>query len=62
MNQKQRLENFKANADQVENEATMRLHKEAVSLLKKGYSPKYVATRTFTPYRVVLELKDKIIK
>ena len=61
MNQKERLENFKANADQIEMEANTRLHKEAIDLLRKGYSPKYVANRTFTPYAKILELQKFII-
>lgn len=60
LNQEQRLQDFKANADQVELEANMRLHEEAICLLRKGYSPKFVANKTFTPYKVVCKLKEKL--
>lgn len=36
LNQKERLENFKANADQVEMEANSRAQVEAIEMLKKG--------------------------
>ena len=61
LTQKQRLENFKANADQVEAEATSRHYTEARSLLRKGFCEKYVATRCYLPLKVVKELKEKII-
>lgn len=61
MNQEQRLQDFKTNADQVEMEANMRLHQEAVALLRKGYTPRFVANKTFTPYKVVCELKENLV-
>lgn len=60
LNQEQRLQDFKANATQVEMEANQRLYAEAVSLLKKGYTPRFVANKTFTAYKKVCELKEQL--
>jgi len=61
MNQKERLENFKANADQVEMEANTRLHREAIEMLKKGFCERFVANKCFLPLREVKELKLKFV-
>lgn len=60
LNQKQRLENFVANANQVEIEATSSLEREAIELLKKGFSEKFVSNKCFLPTKRVQELKDKL--
>jgi hypothetical protein len=61
LNQKERLENFKANADQVEMEANSRLQVEAIEMLQKGFTERFVANKCFLPIKVVKELKDKFI-
>ena len=61
LNQKERLENFKANADQVEQESWLRAHSEAREMLKKGFCERFVANKCFLPIKVVKELKDKFI-
>ncbi len=60
LNQTERLQDFKANADQVEIEANARLHAEAIELLKKGYCPRFVANKTFTSIKVINELKERL--
>lgn len=60
LNQEQRLQDFKANADQIEMEANQRLYVEAINLLKKGYTPRFVANKTFTAYKKVCELKERL--
>lgn len=61
MNQKERLVNFKANADQIEMEANSMLHLEAIEMLKKGFCERFVANRCFLPLKEVKELKLKLI-
>lgn len=61
MNQTERLQNFKANADQVEMEADCRLHSEAVEMLKKGFCERFVANKCFLPLREVKALKERLI-
>ena len=60
LNQTERLQNFKANADQVEMEANSRLHAEAIELLRKGFCPRFVANKTFTSIKVVNEFKERL--
>lgn len=60
MNQQERLEDYKANADQTEMEANARLHAEAIELLKKGFCPRFVANKTFISIKVINELKEKL--
>lgn len=57
---KEAIYEFKSKADQVEFEANKALHAEAVKLLEKGYLPRFVANKTFTAYKQIVEL-DKII-
>lgn len=61
LNQKERLENFKANVDQVEIEANARLQVEAIEMLKKGFCERFVANKCFLPIKTVKELKEKFI-
>lgn len=61
MNQKERLENYKANANQVEMEANSRLYSEAIELLKKGFCERFVANKCFLPLKEVKELKLRIV-
>ena len=61
MNQKERLENYKANADQIEMEANSRLHSEAIEMLKKGFCERFVANKCFLPLREVKALKERLI-
>lgn len=61
MNQKERLENFVANSNQVEMETDLRLYSEAVELLRKGFCERFVANRCFLPMSKVKELKEKLI-
>ena len=61
MNQKQRLQDFKANADQVEQESWSRAYSEAREMLRKGFCERFVANKCFLPIKVVKELKDKFI-
>ena len=59
---KQSLENFVANANQVEIEATATLEREAIELLKKGFCVKFVKNKCFLPLKRVEELQNKFIK
>lgn len=61
MNQQERLQNFKANADQVEMEANYRLHSEAIEMLRKGFCERFVANKCFLSIKTVKELKEKFI-
>jgi hypothetical protein len=61
MNQKQRLENFKANADQVEQESWSRAYSQAKEMLKKGFCERFVANKCMIPLKTVKELKLQII-
>lgn len=61
LNQKERLENFKANADQVEMEANSRAQVEAIEMLKKGFCERFVANKCMLSIKKVQELKDKFI-
>lgn len=61
MNQQERLENFKANADQVEMEANARLHSEAIEMLRKGFCERFVANRCLLSIKTVKELKAMLV-
>ena len=61
MNQQQRLESFKANADQVEMEANARAHSKAIEMLRKGFCERFVANKCFLPLKEVQALKLKMI-
>lgn len=61
LNQKERLENFKANADQVEQESWSRAYSEAKEMLRKGFCERFVANKCMLSIKVVKELKDKLI-
>ena len=61
MNQKQRLENFKANADQVEQESWSRAYSQAKEMLKKGFCERFVANKCMISLKTVKELKLQII-
>lgn len=60
MNQEQRLQDFKVNADQVEAEANSRNKSEAIQLLRKGYTPRIVANKCFMAIKEVQELQARI--
>lgn len=61
MNQKQRLENFKANADQVEQESWSRAYSQAREMLKNGFCERFVANKCMISLKTVKELKLQII-
>lgn len=61
MNQKQRLENFKANANQVEQESWSRAYSQAKEMLKKGFCERFVANKCMISLKTVKELKLQII-
>lgn len=60
LNQQERIENFKAKANQVELEATSRLEREAIELLRKGFCERFVANKTFLGLKRVKQLKELI--
>lgn len=62
INQTERLQNFKVNANQVEIEANFRLHSEAIQMLKKGFCEKFVANKCFLSLKEVKILKKKLIE
>lgn len=61
MLQTQRLENFKANADQIEMEACNRHYTEAREMLRKGFCERFVANKCFLSLKEVKELKKRLI-
>ena len=61
MNQTERLQNFVANANQVEIEANSRLHSEAIEMLKKGFCERFVANKCFLPLKEVKALKEQLV-
>lgn len=58
LNQQERIENFKANASQVEMEATSSLERKAIEMLQKGFNERFVANKCFLPIKVVKKLKE----
>ena len=61
LNQQERLQDFKANADQVEMEANSRAQVEAIEMLKKGFCERFVANKCLLSIKTVKELKEKFI-
>ena len=61
MLQTQRLQDFKANAHQVETEANSRAITEAKQMLRKGFCERFVANKCFLSLKTVKELKEKLI-
>ena len=61
MNQTERLQNFVANANQVEIEANSRLHSEVIEMLKKGFCERFVANKCFLPLKEVKALKEQLV-
>ena len=60
LNQQERLENFKANANQIELESTSILEIEAIEMLQKGFNERFVANKTFLGLKRVKQLKELI--
>ena len=61
LNQEQRLQDYKTNMDQIEQEANSKNEKDAIEYLRKGFCVKFVANKCFMSTKQVQELKDKII-
>lgn len=61
LNQKQRLENFKANAEQIEQESWSRAYSEAKEMLKKGFCERFVANKCLISIKDVKRLKEQLI-
>ena len=60
LNQKERIENFKTNATQIELETTSSLEKEAIEMLQKGFNERFVANKTFLGLKRIKELKELV--
>ena len=60
LNQKERLENYVANATQIELETTSSLEREAIEMLQKGYNERFVANKTFLGLKRVKQLKELV--
>lgn len=60
LNQQERIENFKANATQIELEATSSLEREAIEMLQKGFCERFVTNKTFLGLKKIKELKELV--
>jgi hypothetical protein len=61
LNQVERLQNFKANADQVEQESWSRAYSEAREMLKKGFCERFVANKCLISIKDVKRLKEEMV-
>lgn len=61
LNQEQRLQNFKANADQVEQESWSGAYSEAREMLRKGFCERFVSNKCLISIKDVKRLKGEMI-
>ena len=61
LEQKQRLENYIANANQVEAEALSSLERQAIEMLRKGFCDKFIRNKCFISLKRIQELRERFM-
>ena len=61
LEQKQRLENYIANANQIELEALSSLERQAIEMLQKGFCDKFIRNKCFISLKRIQELRERFM-
>lgn len=61
LEQKQRLENYIANANQVEAEAWTSAERQAIEMLRKGFCDKFIRNKCLISLKRIQELRERFI-
>ena len=61
LEQKQRLENYIANANQIGLEALSSLERQAIEMLQKGFCDKFVRNKCFISLKRIQELRERFM-